>query len=345
MGEQYPVISVILSVYNTEKYVAAAIDSILRQTYHDFELIIIDDCSTDSSPAIIQNFQAIDKRIKVITNQHNSGLGVSLQRGIKGASGRFIARMDADDISPVDRFEKQVDYLNSHPQIMVLGGDFVIMNEVGEAIRDYIFPKDPEMMRWNMMLGSGLIVGSGAVMIRRELFDQIGPYSDLRAAQDFELWARLFDYDVLPLANLNNIVYYYREQRESITQSQNSLQERNAVQVRQKKIEQFLEKTVSQDVVLAYRHPAYTYRDMCACIQTWIEIYKKFTQVFQVNQETKKNIQTELISRLNKYSYIPPQKVNLQSRVSFWELLGWLPYDLSLRLIGYKMKWIMQHLR
>jgi len=116
-----PLISVVMPVYNTEKFVAEAIESILAQTFTDFEIIIIDDCSTDKSWQIIQDFSEKDQRIVTIQNSENQGLARSLNKGLKIAKGQFIARMDADDISMPQRFEIQLDFLKNHPDVGVVG--------------------------------------------------------------------------------------------------------------------------------------------------------------------------------------------------------------------------------
>ena len=107
-----PIISVIMSVFNADEYVAEAIESILNQTYSHFEFIIIDDGSTDSSLRIIQKYAIEDQRIRVILNEKNIGLAKSLSKGIDVSQGMYIARMDADDISLPDRFYKQICYFN-----------------------------------------------------------------------------------------------------------------------------------------------------------------------------------------------------------------------------------------
>jgi len=344
VSEAIPVISVVMAVYNGEKYLAEAIESVLAQTYQDFEFIIVDDSSTDSTASIIHQIMRTDRRVKTIKNEENVGLGVSLRIGIQKALGIYIARMDADDISQSDRLENQLKFLDSHPEIMVLGGDHIFIDSNGKLTGTLTYPKNPEVVRWNMLLGSGMIVSNGAAMFRRQFFDRVGQYSDLRAAQDFELWTRMVGLDPLPIANLDSVIYYYRQHGTTTTKSQNTLQEHNAVEIRLRKIEEFLGKPVPAEVVLAYRYPSYTYKNIDLCIKTWIEIYIKFIQKFKVDSEARREIQIELISRLNKYSYIPPQKNNIQYRVSLWKLISWLPMDLSLRLILFKIEWIFKRL-
>ena len=106
-----PRVTVLLSVYNGERFLAEAIDSILCQSYKDYEFIIIDDASTDSTPEILKRYARKDSRIKIVTNPVNLRLAASLNKGISLASGELIARMDADDVSLPDRLEKQVDLI------------------------------------------------------------------------------------------------------------------------------------------------------------------------------------------------------------------------------------------
>src|SRR5215831_13102998 len=115
-----PCVSVVLPVYNGEKYLAEALDSILQQTFNDYELIVIDDGSTDRSSAIIESYVKKDRRV-IVHRQDNCGLIMSLNQGSSLARGKYIARMDADDVSLPQRLEKQLDYLEQRPDIGLLG--------------------------------------------------------------------------------------------------------------------------------------------------------------------------------------------------------------------------------
>lgn len=133
-------ISVIMGVYNGEKRVSKAIESIQNQSYSDFEFIICDDASVDKSFRIIQDFAKKDKRIKVLKNKKNMGLAATLNRCIEEAKGVYIFRMDDDDFSLPYRFEKQLAYLEEHPEIAILGGCALIFNENGRYGK--IVPKE-----------------------------------------------------------------------------------------------------------------------------------------------------------------------------------------------------------
>lgn len=127
-----PKISVIMSTYNRQDLLPAAIESILNQTYKDFEFIIINDGSNDNTVNILKEYAQKDKRIKVIDNESNKGLIYSLNRGLKEARGKYIARMDDDDISLPERFEMQLNYMEEHPHVTVLGTAFYIDKKNGE---------------------------------------------------------------------------------------------------------------------------------------------------------------------------------------------------------------------
>jgi len=173
-----------MSVYNGEKYLKEAIQSILDQTFQDFEFIIIDDASTDSSCAITQSFN--DQRIILKKNSVNHGLTESLNRGIFWSKGEFIARMDADDISIPERFEKQIQYFESHPEISVLRTSSYIIDNVGKHIETR--PAAPNPMG---LLNTGNRLIHGSVMFRKHITKEIGYYDyHFRYAQDYEFWLR-----------------------------------------------------------------------------------------------------------------------------------------------------------
>lgn len=134
-----PLISVIMSAYNAEKYIQEAVESILQQTYKNIELIIFDDCSQDKTAEILFFLAQKDARIKIITRNENHGLKgfiKNLNDGIEIANGKYIARMDADDYSMPDRFEKQVHFLESHPEISMIGAQINLIDEKNEFIKE-----------------------------------------------------------------------------------------------------------------------------------------------------------------------------------------------------------------
>ena len=136
-----PHLSVVMSVYNGEKYLNEAIDSILSQTYENFEFIIIEDCSTDKSLKILKEFKEKDNRIKIIQKEKNEGpkgFIKNLNLGLNMAQGKYVARMDADDISLPERFQKQVIFLENNPEISMVGAQIDFINEKNEIIGEKI---------------------------------------------------------------------------------------------------------------------------------------------------------------------------------------------------------------
>ena len=122
-----PKVSVIMPIYNAEKYISFAIDSILEQSFEDFELIMIDDCGEDGSIDIAKRYD--DPRITILKNDGNQGIAYSRNRGMDSAKGEYIALMDDDDVAPNNRFELEVNYLDKHPEIDVIGGGELWINE------------------------------------------------------------------------------------------------------------------------------------------------------------------------------------------------------------------------
>lgn len=184
-----PLVSVVLPVYNSEKYLLEAVESILKQTFGDFELIIVDDGSTDNSANILDNIE--DPRIIRLRNEKNSGLVVSLNRGIGIASGKYIARMDADDISLPNRLEKQVKYLEAHLEVGVLGTGILTRVEVDPVQEGAaMFPIQEMCIRWMLCFRSA--IAHPTVMYRRELVVENDLYcQEFLYAEDYDLWVRL----------------------------------------------------------------------------------------------------------------------------------------------------------
>lgn len=198
-----PEISVVLSVYNDADYVGVAIESVLAQTFIDFEFIIIDDASTDESLSIVRGFA--DERIRIVENEENLGLTKSLNKGISLAQGKYIARMDSDDISLPMRFEKQVAFLNAHPDVGVCGGWIELIGDQAGVVWEY--PTEHDIIVANMLFENQLAHAS--VMMRREILEETAYDEAFARSQDYDLWVRLVTGGV-KLANLSEILLQYR---------------------------------------------------------------------------------------------------------------------------------------
>lgn len=184
-----PNVSIIMSVYNGEEYIDEAIKSVLNQTYIDFEFIIINDGSSDKSLSIINKYKAKDSRIFLISRE-NRGLVASLNEGIDNSKGKYIARMDADDLCRIDRIEKQVSFLDENPDFGFVSSRAKAIDQEGRYIRDINTPKHNIILKSILFFGNPIIHPS--VMFNKELINKSLYYSDeFLHAEDYELWARL----------------------------------------------------------------------------------------------------------------------------------------------------------
>lgn len=206
-------VSVILPVYNAERYVSAAIESILRQTLTDFELLLINDASTDSSRAILESYAAQDKRIRLIDNPHNLGLTATLNKAIDLCQGQYIARMDADDISLPERFAFQVNFLDKNLNIDFCGTWAAIIDSKGRLTGEqWVMRLTPELICARMYFHNCFVHAS--VMMRRccaqEKYDPAYNF-----IEDFELWLRLIK--KYRAALIPRVLLHYRTHQSNIT--------------------------------------------------------------------------------------------------------------------------------
>lgn len=202
-----PKVSVLLPVYNGLPYLGEAIESVLTQTFADFELIIIDDGSTDGSASVLGDFT--DPRIHLY-QQPNSGLPATLNRGIALARGEYIARQDQDDVSFPERFARQVAFLDGHRDVAMVGACAQIWEGAVCTARTLCHPAQDAELRFELLFDNPFIHSS--VMIRRTAFEQVGVYSleeSRLPPEDYELWSRLMK--VFQVANLPDILLAYRE--------------------------------------------------------------------------------------------------------------------------------------
>ena len=213
-------ISVIMSAYNAGKYIGQAIESILMQSFTDFEFIIINDASTDQTNTKIFSFR--DKRIKYIENKNRLGLTRSLNLGLKIARGTYIARMDADDVSFVDRFKIQYDYLEKNKNIVLTGSWIEFFGEYKEEKTIWECPQNHYAIKYFLSFCNQLAHSS--IFFRRQDIINIGGYDNkYEYAQDYDLYARLIKNNYL-LNNIGQVLVKYRVHNESRSFSHNERQ-------------------------------------------------------------------------------------------------------------------------
>ncbi|MEI6490570.1 MAG: glycosyltransferase family A protein [bacterium] len=229
-----PKVSVLMPAYNAEKYIGEAIESILNQTFTDFEFIIIDDCSTDKTWEIIQEYAEKDKRIVAVKNEENLKISHTLNKGFDLAKGKYIARMDADDWSYPDRLKKQFDFMEANPEIGVSGGTMEVCDEklVRNGYRRYNLTDleiRKKIFRYSPFCHP-------LVMFRTEVIKNHGfKYGPVLAiAEDYDLYFRIGV--VSKFGNLKDVLIKYRVVGTGTSISKARIQERLTLYIRLKAV-------------------------------------------------------------------------------------------------------------
>lgn len=196
-----------MPVYNGGRFLQESIESILNQTFKDFEFLIVDDGSTDRSEEIIMEYAKIDNRINLITNPENLGIAEATNVGIAHVRGEYIALMDQDDISMPERLEKQVVFLDGHPEIMVVGANSIRLDEHGQQHLRRDVLETPTLIRWGLLFQNQ--IQNPTALVRRTLFSKHGyKYEDFMPSQDYRLWLRISK--CFKLANLQDYLLIHR---------------------------------------------------------------------------------------------------------------------------------------
>lgn len=182
-----PKVSVLMPVYNAERYLQEAIDSIINQTFTDWELIIINDGSTDGSETIIKAYT--DKRIRLVNNEQNLKLIKTLNNGIDLCQGEYIARMDADDIAMPDRLQIQVDFMDKHPDYIMSGTNAIVIDNKGDKTGIIRNLSDSDLLKINLLFSDPFIHPS--MLIRRQILASNRFNEDYKHVEDYELWCRI----------------------------------------------------------------------------------------------------------------------------------------------------------
>ena len=201
-----PAISVVMSVFNGEKFLPEAMDSILRQSFRDFEFIVVDDGSTDATGKILSKYEFGDNRIRVLRDG-NKGRSAALNLGMNLAGGKYVAILDADDVAAPRRLEEQIAFMERNPEVGVLGGAFELMSDSGRGIGIIRHPVEDAEIR-SVILRYNPICHSSA-MVRKELALALGGYRRaFEPSEDYDLWLRMSERG--RLANLPNVLVQYR---------------------------------------------------------------------------------------------------------------------------------------
>ena len=260
-----PSISVVMTTYNSAPFIQEAIESVLNQTFEDFEFVIVDDASEDRTSQLIHGFK--DPRIVYMRNARNVGQTESLNTAIKNSYGKYIARMDADDVSYPERLKLQYEFLENYPQIALVGSSIHIERE-RKKLKRFQFPTNPLEIKC-FLAGSGDLsywcLSHPVVMMRREILEEVGFYNAERGRgsgypQDYELWHKLSGRYMF--ANLKKPLLKYRFlfNSDSRTFMEKQFQER--MRITAEKIKYYLPKMEENEIVSLCRmleyHPQHS---------------------------------------------------------------------------------------
>jgi len=241
-----PLVSVVMPTYNSERFLGDAIESIINQTFRDFEFIIVADKSSDRSDLILDDYAKKDNRIKVFMEK-KKGLIASLNKGCQLAKGKYIARMDADDISRPHRLEMQIQYLEEHPEIGVLGTGIRYIDEAGRLGKSVRNPRDPKLIKFYLHLENCFVHPS--IMMRRETIEHLGFYNpEAIHAEDYDLWARATS--VTQVSNLQDILLEYRVWSGGISSHNALSRDQTVLRIRQLMINKLMNCQVEAESII-----------------------------------------------------------------------------------------------
>lgn len=315
-----PLISVIMSTYNDELYIEESLQSILNQTLADFELIIYDDCSSDHTVEKIRAFH--DPRIQLICNEENCGLTKNLNKGLRIAKGKYIARMDGDDISELTRFEKQVAFLEEHPSIYLISCH---AQNFGESDLVNRIRGNSEVLRCRMLIRP--VFAHPGFMMRRELIEEGFFYDEtFRTAQDYEFAVRAAGTHEIGM--VPEILLHYRVHKKQISNTANGNQVTNADRVRQKQLEQ-LKITLSGEEQQVYHD--WVYERKPQSFEEFVEASALLQRFVTANEKTgiyEGRVLEKTLKRL-LYTWVIRNK-NLKYICRFPKICGYLPGNMLL---------------
>lgn len=223
-----PLVSVIMPAYNVEKYISQAIESILNQTYKNFEFIIVDDASTDNTWKIIQKYKKKDKRIIIIQNKINVNVSQSLNTAIKITKGKYIARMDADDWSYPYRLEKQVKFMEKNPKVVISGGTMLVCDKNLKLIYKRSYPLNNNNIRKIIFRSSPF--SHPTIIYQSKFIIKINGYKNISLIEDLDLYLRIGYYG--QFANISDIIIKHRTRDISLTNTNLILMEKKTLFLR-----------------------------------------------------------------------------------------------------------------
>ena len=289
-----PAVTVLMPVYNGAKYLQEALESVTAQTFQDFEILAINDGSTDDSPRLLADYQARDSRL-IVHHQHNAGVIATLNRGITLARGAYIARMDCDNVCHPRRMEKQVEFMERHPQVGICG-TFAETFSARDSTTIRRFACDHHAIHCALLFGSAIV--HPTAMMRTRVMAQYGLYydPDFVHAEDYDLWVRAVR--TMQVANLPEVLLRYRLHPEQVTNRYSPQKEANADRIRLRQLRELglQPSAIEQNLHhFLYDDRRVKSRDELLALQQWITVLDEANQ--QVRQFAPPPLRHELANR------------------------------------------------
>jgi GT2 family glycosyltransferase len=294
-----PKISVVMSAYNAAAYLDDAVSSILDQSFREFEFIIINNGSSDDTDSILDKYQKLDPRIRVHYHEQQ-GLAPALNYGCRLARGQYIALMDADDISYVQRLEKQLEYIERHPQIGILGTWICKIDKSGAVTGTWLPPTSPKMLKWTHFFG--VCVAGPTVLMRREIIEKLDFLRlDLHVSEDADLWLRASS--ITEFGNVPEVLYEYRVWPGSNFQSHRQLAWKTHIKLLVPFIKDFLNVDPPIEAVAGLRQlrvgpPLESLKQIGLTAALVQELYLKFLKENAVNSQEQREIAWDAAKKL-----------------------------------------------
>lgn len=287
-----PKVSVIMATYNSGKYIEESILSILNQTLKDLELIIIDDCSTDNAPEIVEKYSKSDERVVIIRNNINSGIAISRNNGIRLAKTDYVAIMDSDDMAYSQKLQIQYDFLRSHPKIAAVSSGTEIIDENGKYLKSRIGLIDPDEIKFRILLRNPFI--NSSVLFRKNLFEEMGGYNrEFEYSEDYSLYSFLSE--KYALASIPETLTKYRQNAESsvtLGSKSRKIQIENSLKINSRNINRYMTLTPENVKILvgAVNQWSVSLRGIFKSLNIYRNLLKLYINTEKLNGKQKKKI-------------------------------------------------------
>jgi glycosyltransferase involved in cell wall biosynthesis len=320
-----PLVSVIMPVYNGEKHLRIAVESILAQTYWHFELVAVDDGSTDHSIDILREFKSLDERVVIHQHPKNMGVVAALNTGIEGSQGVYIARMDADDISMPDRLEKQVAFLDSHAEIGLVGSCGEMVKTDGAHLLFISMPTSPALILWSFCFFDPILHPS--VCMRRPLVEKAGGYRNMLSddakgfPEDYDLWVRMIR--LSGFSNLPESLVKLRRHTANLTESHLKTILKFSADTGHHHIEYLLGHEVPSDVVKVFWKTEHNKSSIPEAVSLLDELVRTFMKNQPLSVKEQKAVKADAAWRLIKL--IPAHIFTTISLMMLWRAFYYDP--------------------